>query len=59
LQVEGWGGYVMKEKFKMIKVALREWHQNHTQNILGKITTIKGRISVLDEMGGNIYSRGG
>lgn len=51
LQVEGWAGYVLKEKLKMIKVALREWHQNHTQNILGKISVIKDRMSVLDERG--------
>jgi hypothetical protein len=48
-QVEGWGGFVLKEKLKLIKGALREWHQNHTQNITGKITSIKARISELDE----------
>jgi hypothetical protein len=50
-QVEGWGGFVLKEKLKMIKVALREWHQNHSHNISGRITLVKGRISVLDEKG--------
>ena len=25
-QVDGWGGYVLKEKFKLIKLALKEWH---------------------------------
>ncbi|MCI41399.1 endonuclease/exonuclease/phosphatase family protein, partial [Trifolium medium] len=25
LQVDGWGGFVLKEKFKMIKSALKEW----------------------------------
>jgi len=50
-QVEGWGGYVMKEKIKMIKVALREWHQEHTHNIPGKNLNIKNRIYVLDEKG--------
>jgi NADH:ubiquinone oxidoreductase subunit len=44
-QVEGWGGYVLKEKLKMIKVALREWHQSHTHNIPGKISSVKERIS--------------
>ncbi|PNX69434.1 cysteine-rich receptor-like protein kinase, partial [Trifolium pratense] len=36
-QVDGWGGYVLKEKFKMIKVALRDWHLAHTQNIPSRI----------------------
>jgi hypothetical protein len=35
----------------MIKVALREWHQEHTHNIPGKILKIKNRISALDEKG--------
>lgn len=49
MQVEVWGGYVLKEKFKMTKVTLREWHQTHNQNISGKIYTVRGRITVLDE----------
>jgi len=48
LQVEGWGGYVLKEKFKMIKMALQEWHQTHTQNIPIKISTVTDRIATLD-----------
>jgi hypothetical protein len=39
----------MKEKLKMVKLALREWHQNHTYNIPSKISNMKERISVLDE----------
>jgi len=35
----------------MIKVVLREWHQTHTQNISGKIYTVRGRMAVLDEKG--------
>jgi hypothetical protein len=31
-QFDGWGGFVLKEKFKKIKVALKEWHAAHTQN---------------------------
>jgi len=50
-QVEGWGGYVMKEKFKMIKEALKEWHSNHTNNLPGKIALVKDRIAVLDDRG--------
>ncbi|CAJ2638568.1 unnamed protein product [Trifolium pratense] len=51
LQVDGWGGYVLKEKLKMIKADLKEWHKTHTQNIPGRIETLKGRLSVLDEKG--------
>jgi len=50
-QVEGWGGFVLKEKFKLIKLALREWHQTHSQNLPAKIATLKDRISSLDSKG--------
>ncbi|CAJ2652820.1 unnamed protein product [Trifolium pratense] len=50
-QVDGWGGYVLKEKFKMIKVALKEWHTAHVQNLPGRIETLKVRLSALDEKG--------
>jgi hypothetical protein len=47
-QVEGWGGYIMKEKLRLIKEALKEWH---THNLSGKITNAKHRIAELDEKG--------
>jgi len=50
-QVEGWGGFVLKEKFKLIKLALREWHQTHSQNLPAKIVSLKDRISNLDLKG--------
>ncbi|PNX60241.1 cysteine-rich receptor-like protein kinase, partial [Trifolium pratense] len=50
-QVDGWGGYVLKEKFKMIKAALRDWHLAHTQNIPSRIDSLKVRQSALDEKG--------
>jgi len=28
--IEGWGAYVLKEKLKMLKGGLKEWHQNHS-----------------------------
>jgi hypothetical protein len=46
--VEGLGGYVLKEKLKLIKGSLNTWHQNHTQNLEGRISNIKDRISSLD-----------
>jgi len=50
-QLEGWGGYVLREKFKLMKLALKEWHFVHAKNIPGKIELLKNRLSVLDEAG--------
>ena len=50
-QVDDWGGFVLKEKFKLIKLALREWHQTHSQNLPAKIATLKDRIATLDSKG--------
>ncbi|MCI38654.1 cysteine-rich receptor-like protein kinase, partial [Trifolium medium] len=50
-QVDGWGGYVLKEKFKMIKSALKEWHMSHTQNLPSQIESLKDRLAALDEKG--------
>ncbi|GAU17884.1 hypothetical protein TSUD_330100 [Trifolium subterraneum] len=50
-QVDGWGGYVLKEKFKMIKMALKDWHMTHTQNLPSRIMSLQDRIAELDEKG--------
>ncbi|KEH25499.1 endonuclease/exonuclease/phosphatase family protein [Medicago truncatula] len=50
-QVDGWGGYVLKEKFKLMKAALKEWYAEHTQNLSGKIVSLKQRLAVLDGKG--------
>lgn len=50
-QVFGWGGYVLKEKFKLLKIALKEWHASHSQNLPGKILALKERLATLDEKG--------
>jgi len=50
-QVEGWGGYVLREKLKFVKSALKEWHSAHVKNIPGKIDALKIRLSELDEKG--------
>ena len=49
--VDGWRGFVLRKKLKMIKVCLKEWHQQHSQNLASKITSVKNRISILDEKG--------
>lgn len=27
--IEGWGGFVLKEKLKLMKGCLKEWHKQH------------------------------
>lgn len=49
--VDGWGGYVLKQKLKMFKCCLKEWHQCHNQNMDRKIRAVKERISTLDSKG--------
>ncbi|MCI22800.1 cysteine-rich receptor-like protein kinase, partial [Trifolium medium] len=48
-QVDGWGGYVLKEKLKMIKAALKDLHKAHVQNLPSRIESLKDRLSVLDQ----------
>ena len=48
LEVEGWGGFVLREKLKLIKTALKDWHSIHAKNLPGKIEGLKVRLSVLD-----------
>ncbi|MCI24996.1 endonuclease/exonuclease/phosphatase family protein, partial [Trifolium medium] len=49
--VDGWGGFVLKEKLKMIKMALKDWHTTHTQNLHSRIESLKDRLSNLDQKG--------
>jgi len=49
--VDGWGGFVLKEKLKLIKLALKEWHQSHAQNLPARILRLKDKIEVLDLKG--------
>ncbi|MCH79399.1 cysteine-rich receptor-like protein kinase [Trifolium medium] len=50
-QIDGWGGYVLKEKFKRIKLTLKDWHATHTQNLPSRIESLKDRLAVLDAKG--------
>ncbi|GAU40134.1 hypothetical protein TSUD_163030 [Trifolium subterraneum] len=52
LQVDGWGGFVLKEKFKMIKLALKDWHQTHTETLPSILESLKDRLAALDEKWG-------
>jgi hypothetical protein len=40
LHGDGWGGYVFKEKLKMLKPALKEWHADHSRNVFGRIDSL-------------------
>ena len=51
LWVHGWGGFVLKEKLKMIKMALKEWHLTNTQNLSSRIDSLKESISLLESKG--------
>jgi hypothetical protein len=45
------GGHVRKEKLKLIKGALKEWHVAHSQNLPSRIDSLKSRLSILDAKG--------
>lgn len=47
-EVHNWGGYVLKQKLKMMKTSLKDWHHRHSQNMEGKITSVKNRILFFD-----------
>lgn len=49
--LSGWGGYVLQKKLKMIKFCLKDWHQHHSKNLVGKLSEMKDRISSLDIKG--------
>jgi len=42
--LDGWGGYVLKEKFKLIKLALKDCHQRHSNNLPARISNLNDRI---------------
>jgi hypothetical protein len=42
---------VLKEKFKLIKAALKTWHASHSQNLYAKINYLKDRQAILDGKG--------
>lgn len=52
-QIKGWDGFMMKEKYKAMKGALKEWHITHTHNFPGRMDSLKERIYSLDSKGEN------
>ena len=47
-QLSGWGSFVLKEKLKLLKVALRDWHHRHSKNLPAWILSLKDKIASLD-----------
>jgi hypothetical protein len=47
-QIEGWDGFVLKEKFKFLKMVVKSWHDNHNKNLSGRIYFLKDHLSLLD-----------
>ncbi|GAU48313.1 hypothetical protein TSUD_405300 [Trifolium subterraneum] len=50
-QVNGWGGFMLIEKFRMIKMALKDWHKTYTQNLPSRIESLQDRFATLDVKG--------
>lgn len=42
---------MLKQKLKLIKGSLKDWHQQHSINVEGKMREVKERISFLDTKG--------
>ncbi|XP_058762569.1 uncharacterized protein LOC131635950 [Vicia villosa] len=51
MKIDGWGVYVLKEKLKLIKGKLKDWHKQHTQNLEGKIKSAKEELNLLEVKG--------
>ena len=51
LQISGWGSFVLKEKLKLLKLALKDWHQRHAQNLPARILSLTDSITSLDLKG--------
>lgn len=47
-QIVGWGGYIVKEKLKLLKEDLRQWNNLVFGSIEKKIESLKEKIQELD-----------
>jgi hypothetical protein len=50
-QVHGWGGFVLKEKLKLLKGCLKEWQDHHGRNLAGRLKDVKERRLALEVKG--------
>ncbi|GAU24549.1 hypothetical protein TSUD_148900 [Trifolium subterraneum] len=51
LRVEGWMGFVLKEKLKGLKSTLKEWHKKEYESLEARVEELMGEISELDKRG--------
>lgn len=49
--MEGWEGFVLKEKLKWVMFELRGWHKEHCYNLSDKIHGLKEDLNSLDVKG--------
>jgi len=50
-QLEGWGDYVLKEKLKLLKLALKDWHLRDSHNLPANFFSLKDKITSFDLKG--------
>ncbi|GKV38004.1 hypothetical protein SLEP1_g45962 [Rubroshorea leprosula] len=50
-KVQGWGGFIVKEKLKLMKDFLREWSKSSLQDVDRKIEEAKKEINRIDRKG--------
>lgn len=50
-RVEGWMGYVLKEKLKRLKVGIKEWHKDEYDELEEKVRRLVEEIIDLDSKG--------
>ena len=48
-QQSGWGGYVLKEKIKTLKQALKKWNKEHFGDTFKRVKRIEEELSKLEE----------
>ncbi|GLT88308.1 hypothetical protein SLE2022_063410 [Rubroshorea leprosula] len=46
--IRGWGGFVLKEKLKLLKNSMKDWSRNHAQVVEKQIEEAKETIAKLD-----------
>ncbi|GKV46677.1 hypothetical protein SLEP1_g53653 [Rubroshorea leprosula] len=50
-KIHGWKGYILKEKLKGLKGALKNWSRNYMVEVDKKISTAEDKIAELDKKG--------
>ena len=45
----GWGGYVLKQKIKALKVSIKEWNKNHYGDTFSKFNKIEADLNKMEE----------